>query len=155
MNENPYLQSILTEVEAVGKDWDALLSGKFRLREIYDLVGSLVRAAEAVITAPQSGPVKHQLVRDAFVYFDQKYHIIDRIDDLVALPFWAESFDGPFLRKVVDFLIGQAVSAFNASIWKGMDTQAEPDAVPVSHLKWRNNCLNIRLKIAKNFVERV
>jgi len=155
MNENPYLQSILTEVEAVGKDWDALLSGKFRLREIYDLVGSLVRAAEAVITAPQSGPVKHQLVRDAFVYFDQKYHIIDRIDDLVALPFWAEPFDGPFLRRMIDFLIGQAVSTFNATIWEKEDASPEPDAVPVSHLKWRNNCLNIRLKIAKNFVERV
>lgn len=118
MNENPCLQRILTEVEAVGKDWNALFSGRFQLKEIFDLVGSLVRAAESVITAPQSGAEKHRLVREAFDYFDREYRIIDRIDDLVALPIFLEPFDAPFLRKVIDFLIGQAVSVFNATIWK-------------------------------------
>ena len=81
----------------------------------------MVRAAESVITAPESGAEKHRLVREAFEYFDQEYHIIDRIDDLVALPIFLEPFDGPFLRKVIDFLIGQAVSVFNATIWKNED----------------------------------
>ena len=123
MNENPYLQRILAELELVGKDWDALLSGEFRLREIYDLVGSLVRAAEAVVTAPGSGAEKHQLVRDAFEWFDRKYRIVDRIDDLVPLPIFLEPLDGPFLRRVIDFLIGQAVAVFNATIWKTSETE--------------------------------
>ena len=133
MNENPYLQRILAELELVGKDWDALLSGEFRLREIYDLVGSLVRAAEAVVTAPGSGAEKHQLVRDAFEWFDRKYRIVDRIDDLVPLPFFLEPFDGPFLRRVTDFLIGQAVAVFNATIWKTPETETvqPPAAAPV------------------------
>jgi hypothetical protein len=56
-------------------------------------------------------------VRDAFEYFDNKYRIIDRIDDLIPLPFFLEPFDSPFLRKLVDFLIGQAVAVFNQTIW--------------------------------------
>ena len=117
MNDNPYLDRILAEVETVGKDWKELFSGEFHLREIFDLVASLVRAAEAVITAPGSGADKHQLVREAFDYFDRKYRIIDRIDDLIPLPFFLEPFDGPVIRKVVDFLIGQAVAVFNQTIW--------------------------------------
>ena len=132
MNENPYLQSILTEVEAARKDWNSLFSGKFRLSEVFDLVGSLVRAVEAVITAPGSGLEKHELVREAFDYFDRQFHIIDRLDDLVALPFWAEPFDGPFLRKVVDFLIGPAVSAFNTTIWKKENASPESESAPVT-----------------------
>jgi len=71
-----------------------------------------------VITAPGSSAEKHQLVRDAFDWFDRRYRIVDRIDDLVPLPFFLEPFDGPFLRRVIDFLIGQAVAVFNATIWR-------------------------------------
>ena len=117
MNENPYLDRILAEVENIGKDWNELFSGQFHLKEVFDLVGSLVRAAEAVITAPQAGANKHQLVREAFDYFDRKYRIIDRIDDMIPLPFFLEPFDGKLLRGLVDFLIGQAVSVFNMTIW--------------------------------------
>ncbi|NQT35037.1 hypothetical protein HQ587_07600 [bacterium] len=117
MNDNPYLDRILDEVETVGKDWKELFSGEFHLREIFDLVGSLVRTAETIITTPQSGLDKHKLVREAFEYFDRKYRIIDRIDDMIPLPFFLEPFDGKLLRTVIDFLIGQAVSVFNATIW--------------------------------------
>jgi len=118
MNQNPYLERILAEVEAVGVDWKELFSGSFRLQEFFNLVGSLVRAAEALITAPNSGSEKHQLVRDAFDYFDRKYQIVDRIDDLVTLPIFLEPFDGPFLKRAIDFMIGQAVSIFKMTIWK-------------------------------------
>ena len=104
-------------MESVGKDWQELFSGKFHIQEVFNLVSSLVKTAESIITAPTSGESKHQLVQDAFDHFDKKYKIIDRIDDLIPLPFFLEAFDGPFLRKLVDFLIGQAVSAFNATIW--------------------------------------
>ena len=117
MSENTYLDQILAEMETVGKDWQELFSGKFQVQEIFNLVSSLVRTAESVITAPSSGESKHQLVREAFEYFDNKYNIIDRIDDLIPLPFFLEPFDGPFLRKIVDFLIGQAVAVFNQTIW--------------------------------------
>ena len=84
-----------------------------------------------MITAPGSGAEKHQLVRDAFEWFDQKYRIVDRIDDLVPLPFFLEPFDGPFLRRVTDFLIGQAVAVFNATIWKKEDSPLESEPDPV------------------------
>jgi len=118
MSDNTYLDQILDEMESVGKDWEELFFGKFRIQEVFNLVSSLVRAAESIITAPSSGEQKHTLVREAFEYFDKKYSIIDRIDDLIPLPFFLEPFDGPFLRKLVDFLIGQAVAVFNATIWK-------------------------------------
>jgi len=117
MSDNPYLDRILAEVEAAWQDWTELFSGDFRIQEVFDLVGSLVRAAEAVITAPQSGAEKHKLVQEAFDYFDRKYRIIDRIDDMIPLPFFLEPFDSKLLRGLVDFLIGQAVSIFNMTIW--------------------------------------
>jgi len=117
MSDNTYLDQILAEMETVGNDWQELFSGKFHIKEVFDLVSSLVRTAESIITAPQKGEEKHKLVREAFEYFDKKYRIIDRIDDLIPLPFFLEPFDGAFLRKLVDFLIGQAVAVFNATIW--------------------------------------
>ena len=117
MSDNTYLDQILVEMEAVGEDWQELFSGEFHLQEVFNLVASLVKAAESIIITPGSSESKHRLVRDAFEYFDKKYKIIDRIDDLIPLPFFLEPLDGPFLRKLVDFLIGQAVAAFNLTIW--------------------------------------
>ena len=118
MSDNTYLDQILAEMESVGMDWQELFSGEFRIQEVFNLFSSLVRTAESIITAPNSGEAKHELVRETFEYFDRKYRIIDRIDDLIPLPFFLEPFDGAFLRKLVDFLIGQAVAVFNATIWK-------------------------------------
>ncbi len=117
MSDNIYLDQILAEMETVGKDWQELFTGEFHLQEVFNLVASLVKAAESVKTAPRTGESKHELVHEAFEYFDKKYKIIDRIDDLISLPFFLEPFDGAFLRKLVDFLIGQAVAVFNATIW--------------------------------------
>jgi len=115
---NPYLDKLIEEANQLGKDWEELFSGKFEVKEIFNLIATLVRLAEAIITAPQSGADKHQLVRDAFNWFDQKYKLLDRVDDLIPLPFFIEPWDGPVIRKVVDFLISQAVSAMNLTIWK-------------------------------------
>jgi len=117
MNKNPYLDQILVEMESVGDDWEELFSGEFHLQEVFNLVASLVKAAESIVLTPQAGESKHKLSREAFEYFDKKYKIIDRIDDLIPLPFFLEAFDGPFLRKLVDFLIGQAVAVFNQTKW--------------------------------------
>jgi len=115
---NPYLDQLIEDARQLEKDWDQLFTGKFEVKEIFDLVATLVRLAEAIITAPESGSDKHQLVRDAFYWFDEKFNILDRVDDLIPLPFFLEPWDGPFIRKVVDFLISQAVAVFNATIWK-------------------------------------
>jgi len=117
MNNNPYLDQILVEMESVGDDWEELFTGEFHLKEVFNLVASLVKAAESIVLTSQGGEEKHKLVRDAFEYFDNKFKIIDRIDDLIPLPFFLEAFDGPFLRKLLDFLIGQAVAAFNQTNW--------------------------------------
>jgi len=124
MNDNPYLDRILAEVEAARQDWEELFSGEFRIQEVFDLVGSLVKAAEAVITAPQVGADKHRLVREAFDHFDRKYRIIDRIDDMIPLPFFLEPFDDKLLRMMIDFLIGQAVAIFNQTIWAEAESHA-------------------------------
>ena len=116
-----YLDRIIAELKEARDDWDELFSGKFSVQEIFDLITSLVQAGEAVITEPKTGADKHQLVHDAFDYFDEKYHIIDRLDDLIPLPFFLEPFDGPFIGKLVDFLIGQAVSVLNMTIWGSDD----------------------------------
>jgi len=55
MSDNSYLDRILAEMETAREDWNELFSGRFHLQEIFDLVASLVRAAEAIVTAPQSG----------------------------------------------------------------------------------------------------
>ena len=128
-DKNPYLDKLIEEAQQFGKDWDELFSGKFDVREIFTLIATLVRLAEAIITAPQSGADKHQLVRDAFYWFDEKYDLLDRVDDLIPLPFFLEPFDGPVIRKVVDFLISQAVSVFNISIWKDSE-QILPEPEP-------------------------
>ncbi len=57
MSDNAYLDQILAEMEIVGKDWQELFSGKFHIREVFNLVSSLVRVAELIITAPNSGEV--------------------------------------------------------------------------------------------------
>jgi hypothetical protein len=85
---------------------------------ITDVIGAMVEAAERILPAEQSGHVKHQLVRDAFNSLDKKYKLIDKLDDLITLPWFAEPFDGPLLRAVIDILITQAVSALNRTVWK-------------------------------------
>ena len=117
MSDNTYLDQILAEMESVGTDWQELFAGEFHLQEVFNLLASLVKAAESIVSIPESGEAKHRLVQEAFEYFDNKYRIIDRIDDMIPLPFFLEPFDGPFLRKLVDFLIGQAVAVFNQTIW--------------------------------------
>jgi len=112
------LEEILKRADRIEYGWGELFSGKFRLREISALIHALVEFAEAVVTAPASGDEKHRLVREAFDYFDRKYHIVDRIDDMITLPFFLEPFDGKIIRTVVDFLIVQTVTVLNRTIWK-------------------------------------
>jgi len=117
VSDNTYIDQILAEMESMEMNRQELFSGEFHLQEVFNLIASLVNAAESIVSIPESGEAKHRLVQEAFEYFDNKYRIIDRIDDLIPLPFFLEPFDGPFLRKLIDFLIGQAVSVFNSTIW--------------------------------------
>ena len=119
MNEkNPYLDTIIKSMNQLGKDWDAVLSGKFSIQEVFTLITTLVRLAETIIIAPESGADKHQLVREAFEYLNDKYGIINRITSIVPIPFFLKPVAGMLIRKLIDLLIGQAVSVFNATIWK-------------------------------------
>ena len=117
MKDNEYLDQVLAELESTSEDWEELFKGEFHLQEVFNLTASLVMTVESIVAVPSSGEEKHKLVRDAFEHFDRKFHIIDRMDDLIPLPFFLEPFDGPFLRKLVDFLIGQAVTVFNQTLW--------------------------------------
>ena len=117
-DKNPYLDTIIKSMNQLGKDWDAVLSGKFSIQEVFTLITTLVRLAETIIIAPESGADKHQLVREAFEYLNDKYGIINRITSIVPIPFFLKPVAGMLIRKLIDLLIGQAVSVFNATIWK-------------------------------------
>jgi len=118
MSENQLFDVVLEKLQAFEQKWDDLFSGEFHLQEILDLITALVQVVEEVIQTPKSGEEKHKLVRDTFYWFDSKYNIIDTIDDLLPLPFFLEPFDGQLLRVAIDFLIAQAVSVLNMTIWK-------------------------------------
>jgi hypothetical protein len=113
-----YLENILQSVSEVQKDWSDLFSGEFDYTEIVDLISSLVESAESIITDPGSGSEKHKAVKEAFDYFDAKYKLIDRLDDMIALPFFLEPFDGKLLEMSVDIIITATVVIFNKTIWK-------------------------------------
>jgi len=118
MNQSPYLAMILSKLDEVKADWKELFTAPFSISEVLDLLKSLVEAAEAVITDPGSGEDKHNAVREAFYYLDDKYHIVKMIDDAISLPFFLEPFDGAAIRGAIDLVIVAMVKIFNATIWK-------------------------------------
>ena len=96
-----------------GEATAAGLTGKFNPLKALDLLSVLVERAEDVAQGEKMGPLKHQMVSEAFTYFDQKYRLIARLDELIKLPWYAEPFDSKLIRFGVDILISQAVSMMN------------------------------------------
>ena len=123
--ENPYLTSILKEFEQLDEDWNILFDEKISINKILTLLATLVKCAESIITSPGSGKQKHDLVRDAFEYFDKKCNIIDSIDKAIPLPWFLEPFDGMVIEKVIDWGISMAVTVFNMTIWEDDGTTPE------------------------------
>ncbi len=81
--------------------------------EICNLISALVEGVEALISESGKGELKHAVVRDTFSHFDRKYHLVDRIDNAIRLPFWLEMIDGYIIRSSIHLLISQAVVTMN------------------------------------------
>ena len=107
---------LIQAVEDAIEVWEDLREDKkLDVNLVFALISSLVLTAEAVVKEAKQGEIKHKAVREAFDYFDEKYNLIDRLDEIIKLPFWLEPFDGKLLKALIDLLIVQAVSMMNMS----------------------------------------
>jgi len=113
--ENPYLQAILVEMQSVNAAWEELLKPPFAIKEVALLVKTITKAAQTVINAPSSGADRHAAAKAAFLYLDQKYHLVQKIDSAIPLPIFLEPFDGPAIRGAVDILITAVVAGWKDS----------------------------------------
>jgi len=109
-------RELIAAGERIAEEWqEKLADGKISVTEIYGLVSTLVIVADGL---SKTGNIKHVAVKEAFSYFDRKYEIIKRLDDLIHLPWYIEPFDGKLMRAAVDILIGQAVAMMNTILQK-------------------------------------
>ncbi|RQW92810.1 MAG: hypothetical protein EHM79_00345 [Geobacter sp.] len=115
---SPYLEKILVTLDETKADWRELFNPPFSVKEVLELLKDLIQVAESVITSPGSGEDKHAVVKEAFLYLDEQYQLVDKMDDAIKLPFYLEPFDGKLIRAAIDLLIVAMVKVFNATIWK-------------------------------------
>lgn len=110
----PHPTKLASEMADVRYAWDEVFSGEFEIKEVFNLITELVQVAEVVL-AGVTGDNKHEAVREVFDMFNAKYDIVGHIDRMIKLPLILEPFDGAAIRKIIDFLIMQAVSAMNGA----------------------------------------
>ncbi|MDP8228150.1 MAG: hypothetical protein P9M15_01710 [Candidatus Electryoneaceae bacterium] len=110
-------ETLIQTGETVIANWKKIHDGNIEVLDVLDLITTLVESAETVVKGAKKGEIKHKLVCDVFDHFDSKYNLLDEIDNAIRLPFWLEAFDGWALKKAIDLLISQAVSAMNR-VWK-------------------------------------
>jgi len=112
--------SLLTEkLEAVSETFEALLTGKVTVIEIFDAVkavGEVVKELE-----PAGTPEEYEvLMLEGWEWADGKYQLVEKADEAIKFPVWlapAEAFDGPgisYLAKRV--IIPQLAVKFAATI---------------------------------------
>jgi hypothetical protein len=100
-----YLEKILADAEQLHGSWDQLFAPPFKVQEVLTLISVLVRTAEDLIPDPGTGQQKSALVMEAWKYLDGKYHLIDRLDEAIKLPFFLEPFDGMVLRTGMESVV--------------------------------------------------
>ncbi len=106
---------ILATAGIVVGNIDELLSPKdFNLLQVWEILTAIIRSTEEVYSGiSKAGSEKHLIVKEIWNELDEKYHIIDRIDDAIKLPWWIESFDGKVIRFMIDQLISLVVTTLN------------------------------------------
>ena len=93
---------------------DEFLKGDITIKAIWQLLTSLVLAAEKIYNGIQkSGEDKHALVRELWDELDQKYDLIGKLDTAIKLPWWGERLDGMVLRRLIDPFISFVVVGIN------------------------------------------
>ena len=110
-------RALVAMVEKAAAGWKSFQKGELTFSEVTQTIVTLVKGAEQLIKGRNQGALKHAEVKAAFNYLDREYGLIDKLDNLIRLPFWAEPFDAMAIRAVIDLLIAQAVAALNAGGW--------------------------------------
>ncbi len=106
---------IIKAGKGVANSANELLTGEFSIHEVYDVLVSLVRAVEEVITDTGVGEIKHALVIQIFHELDKQYEIVDVIDKAIPAPWILELIDGYVIRKFIDLFIILIVNALNVT----------------------------------------
>ncbi len=106
---------LLLAAETVQKDITTLLSVKsLNPVDIMNILIGIIRSTEAAFTGISgAGADKAAIVKEIWNELDQKYHLVDMLDEAIKLPFWLEPFDSVAIRKGMDMLITAIVTALN------------------------------------------
>ena len=106
---------LLLTAETVQKDITMLLSIKvLNPIDIMNILIGIIRSTEAAfIGISGAGPDKAAIVKEIWNELDAKYHLVDRLDEAIKLPYWLEPFDGMAIRKGLGMLITAIVTALN------------------------------------------
>jgi hypothetical protein len=109
-------KAIIAAVEKLIAGWEDLKKdGKISPETLLNLIYELIGKANVVIAEASSGHLKEQMVIDAFAYFDDKYKLIERLDQKTNLPWWLEAFDQKLFREALRVIIRVMVKAVNKS----------------------------------------
>lgn len=99
-----WAQAMIERARELGTDVLAIVSGPFSWKELLAVLVALARAAEQLFGAG-AGLEKRAAVQAVLDHLKAEYDLVNKIDDLIKLPFWAEPFDG----KAIDVLLNMAV----------------------------------------------
>ncbi len=106
---------LLLAAETVQKDITTLLSIKaLNPVDVLNILVGIIRSTEAAFAGISgAGPDKVAIVKEIWTELDEKYKLVDRLDEAIKLPFWLEPFDSVAIRKGMDMLITAIVTALN------------------------------------------
>lgn len=103
-------QTILDKVKLIEVSADELfLKPPFKISEVLKFVEDIVGLISSV-----DGITKTQLkaeVKEIWAYFNEKYALIDKIDEMLKLPAIVEPFDGMLINEGIKLLLVYGVGA--------------------------------------------
>lgn len=95
------LEAVASQIEA------AFADGKFSFLEVMSTLAILEDVVKQTVaeypTKPTEGQIQDMLT-EAWKWADDKYSLVSKADDAIALPLLLEAFDGPAIRFVIERL---------------------------------------------------
>lgn len=94
-----YPEEILNEIKELESSVVGLIEPPFRVSEIFAVVenaGDILAKSEGV-----TKPEVKQALNDIWAYFNDKYKIIEKLDEAIKLPAIVEPFDGMLIGLLV------------------------------------------------------
>lgn len=116
-------EAVKRELQESSEALKALLSGKFHIEEVLELVSEVVELIEELSPAHMTGEQKHAIAEGIYSWVDERFNIeqviFEKIDQVLGWLKWLPfGLKGRIVSVVVGFIIKAIVAAFNASIWK-------------------------------------